>query len=81
MYVYVCVHTRTHKPFFKYIAQATGMLPTKIASLHEQGLLTEDKKKKKKEEKSLTYMTVEQLQENACTFASSFPRPYSLTAI
>lgn len=39
------------------------------------------KKEKKKEEKSLTYMTIEQLQENACTFATSLPKPYSLMRI
>lgn len=62
---------------------STGMLPARLAGMHELGFLTEEKKKEKeKEEKSLTYMTIEQLQKNTFTFATSLtPKPYSLTAI
>lgn len=62
------------------------MLPTRRAAFHELGLLTNNQKKpntstRKKEEKTLTYTTIEQLQENPCTCATNLPKPYSLTAI
>lgn len=44
MHMCICMYTHRHKTFFKFVAQATGMLPTRRAAFHELGLLTKNQK-------------------------------------